>query len=148
VELSAQQGVVLGAAIDTPGALTITSTLGEVDVLALLRTANGSTMSLEAGNGVYQSDLDLGRIVSEDLRVLNTGAAGGTSDIQLTANNNAFSDLGARNLAAGGDVIVQNREQVRGHRDHRDSLRRLGGWRLDGTSRRYHDHRGGQCATW
>jgi len=114
VTLEAQQSIQLGAAIDTPGDIAVTSTFGEIDMSALLRTpslapaAVGPSIALTAGNGIYQSDRDLGRIVTDSLALINTGAAGPAlaTDIDVRGVRNSVGEFTALNLALGGDVLV------------------------------------------
>ena len=106
VRLNSQQNISIGADIDTPGAVVATSKLGAFELSALLQSNNGASIAVSAGNGVVESDLDLARISTSFLDVFNTGAAGGTSDIDLRAKNNQIGVLVARNLATDGSVFV------------------------------------------
>lgn len=124
VRLTAQQDIVQAAAIDTPGRITLTSKLGMVDSSALLRTNNlaSSTvvypLTISAGNGIVQSDVDMARIVTDSLVLTNTGAGGMLGDIDLRAKNNSVvnqvatqppvSTVTATNLSTGGGVYLAN----------------------------------------
>lgn len=108
VDLEAQQGIDIGAAIDTVGAVTATTKLGAVELSALLRTGNFKAAVIAAGNGISQTDPDLARIVTDSLTLTNTGAAGGPSDIDLFAKNNQIKTVTATNFAVGGDIKIRN----------------------------------------
>lgn len=108
IRLTAQQDIVIGADIDTPGPVTATSKLGLFDLSALLQAGNKSPVAITAANGIVESDLDFGRIVAETVTLLNTGAAGGPSDIDLQGRLNQMGLVTATNLAVGGAVRIAN----------------------------------------
>jgi hypothetical protein len=108
VLLTAQQGISIGAEVNTPGVFTATSKLGAFDLSALLQTNNQSAITINTGNGMLESDLDFARIVTSSLVLLNTGAAGGVSDIDLQAKDNQIATVTATNLSVGGDIRIAN----------------------------------------
>lgn len=104
VSLNTMQDIRIGANIDAAGVVVATSKLGTFDLSAVLQARNGSTVTITAGNGIVQSDLDLASVVTTQLDLLNTGAAGGASDIDLRARNNQIGSINARNLSPGGAI--------------------------------------------
>ena len=107
VILTAQQDISVYAAINTPGPITVSSTLGAFDLSALLKTVNGNSVTVSTGNGMIESDLNLGRIVTDSLVLINTGA-GGVSSIDLQAKNNQVKQIDAKNFSVGGDIRIAN----------------------------------------
>lgn len=108
VTLSAQQDIDLAAAIDTPGAIDISSKLGQVILSALVRTSNSKATTIDSGNGVLQADKTFSRLITDSLTVANTGSAGGPSDIDLSAINNQIKTVIASNFSLGGDIAIRN----------------------------------------
>jgi hypothetical protein len=88
--------------------VTAASKVGVFDLSALLQAGNKSAVTIAAGNGIVESDLDFGSIVADTVTLLNTGSAGGASNIDLQANDNRMGVVTATNLAVGGGVFISN----------------------------------------
>lgn len=116
VVLTALQDIVIAADIDTPGPVSATSKLGMFDLSALVEAGNKSPVSITAANGIVESDLDFGRIVADSVTLLNTGAAGGASDIDLQGKLNQMGTVTATNLAVGGSVFISGTTNAQGVR--------------------------------
>ena len=98
ITLAAQQDVIIGAAIDTKGAVDVSSKIGAIEIDALVRTANEQPVRLAAAEGI--ESFEFGRIVTKRLEATNTTAF----DVKLGNPDNRIDEFEAFNLAAGGNV--------------------------------------------
>ena len=110
VRLNAQQDITIAADVITPGAITVFTKLGTVNIGAAMQTNNAQAMSITAGNGIFETDLVFGSIVTDSLTLTNNdGVSGlGIGDIELLGVSNKIGTVIATNFAPGGDIRITN----------------------------------------